>query len=781
MSGGGDDPKVVPSAVLVEPGELELIPRQRAVLVGMARDAEGKDLPSVPVRWRSLDPGVASVGGDGTVLGISSGETVVEAEAGGKVAEVSVRVRQAELSSLEIEPKGARVVEGEELQLAARVLDEGGRSHLGLPIHWESSDRKIVRISEDGRVLAVRAGASATITATLEGLVGTATIEVIPPVTWVEVLPSQEKMLEGATLVFSAIAKDTLFRPQEGRTTEWRSLSPTIASVDEKGLVTAHRTGETEIRAFVEGKMGWSALEVLPRATSLEVTTTLPRIRVGGQVDLIVVARDARGEPVKGLPLIWTSSRPEVAQVLGGKIVQGMGVGEAILRARNEEHGVEGEARITVGPKGRLVIEGIEMEVLEPGRTYQLGVSFVEDDGSVVAPVQPIWTSRDEAVATVDESGRVEVKGLGRATITVQAEGSTVSLDKNAALRFVDLALGEEATCGLSRHGSVWCWGKKWVPMRSAYVGAARWIPEEAASGMVAIRHDPHRCLFYPQLTNDACGAMIGLTEEGDVVAWSFGLPPQKLSFPEPFFDVSADGEVCGVTAGGDVLCENGGALGTTSAQRVHAARGGFCLLDDAGRVSCEESGGTRPDLSAYVFSPLGKAGTIFPISLSPAHGCGLTTGGAAVCWGENGRGQVQRPPQSEVRQDPAIVASDVRSLAVDEDASFFVGMDGLLEVRGGKRVQVLEEINKRCPANVSYERDEQSTVDIDAKVESFDRQGEIASVHAGSGDHRCVLLENGAAYCWGVTTMGKAGMQPISCPFIAGPVLLPTALFPER
>ena len=48
-----------------------------------------------PVAWSSQDPSVASVGGDGTVTGTSTGTTVVEAVAGAARAEATVRVEPA--------------------------------------------------------------------------------------------------------------------------------------------------------------------------------------------------------------------------------------------------------------------------------------------------------------------------------------------------------------------------------------------------------------------------------------------------------------------------------------------------------------------------------------------------------------------------------------------------------------------------------------------------------------------------------------------------------------
>ena len=67
---------------------------------------------------------------------------------------------------------------GETAQLAVMVRDQNGRAMTRLPVAWESSDERTVKVDAKGRVTAV-AGGSATITATVGEAWGTSEVTVL--------------------------------------------------------------------------------------------------------------------------------------------------------------------------------------------------------------------------------------------------------------------------------------------------------------------------------------------------------------------------------------------------------------------------------------------------------------------------------------------------------------------------------------------------------------------------------------------------------------------------
>lgn len=65
-----------------------------------------------------------------------------------------------------------------------------------------------------------------------------------------------------------------------------------------------------------------------------------------------------------------------------------------------------------------LNVEPKEFPVLEKkAKTIQLKAQTKDDRGIFIATVQPLWTSSDESVATVDMNGQISAVGTGHAEI----------------------------------------------------------------------------------------------------------------------------------------------------------------------------------------------------------------------------------------------------------------------------------------------------------------------------------------------------------------------------
>jgi hypothetical protein len=74
-----------------------------------------------------------------------------------------------------------------------------------------------------------------------------------------------------------------------------------------------------------------------------------------------------------------------------------------------------------------LVITGIPTAKIFAGDSFQLGVE--KDPIDAIDVLSPVWSSSDESVLTVDETGLVTAVGPGTATITVESNGFTALTD----------------------------------------------------------------------------------------------------------------------------------------------------------------------------------------------------------------------------------------------------------------------------------------------------------------------------------------------------------------
>ncbi len=113
----------------------------------------------------------------------------------------------------------------------------------------------------------------------------------------------------------------------------------------------------------------------------------------------------------------WKSASPDIATVNEG-VVTAVSVGTTTITVTTQDGGYSASCEVTV-EKGTIFVTGITLDQstisLTPGESARLTATVVPSDatdGSV------IWSSSDDNVATVDETGKVTAIGKGEATIT---------------------------------------------------------------------------------------------------------------------------------------------------------------------------------------------------------------------------------------------------------------------------------------------------------------------------------------------------------------------------
>jgi hypothetical protein len=146
-----------------------------------AVDQWGNRIPAAQgdFQWTTSNPDVALVSGVGRVTPVGPGEAVVTASLEGRSGEAGVLVAQR-VWSVEIDPDEAFLASaGQEVQFEASARDRNGHPIPFAPdaFTWMSSNPEVAAISGDGLATAAGPG-STTITATRDGVTGTATLTV---------------------------------------------------------------------------------------------------------------------------------------------------------------------------------------------------------------------------------------------------------------------------------------------------------------------------------------------------------------------------------------------------------------------------------------------------------------------------------------------------------------------------------------------------------------------------------------------------------------------------
>ncbi len=187
--GGSDvtsppDPPGPPAVASVEvaPSLLSMAVGEMAQLTVTLKAADGKVLAGRTVTWTSSDQAIATVSETGIVTAAAAGTATITATSEGVngTATVTVTVTQQPVATVEVTPNnGNFVAVGGTLQFTATVKAADGSVLVGRPVTWTTSNAAVATVSATGLVTGVAPG-TATITATSEGVSGTATVTVTP-------------------------------------------------------------------------------------------------------------------------------------------------------------------------------------------------------------------------------------------------------------------------------------------------------------------------------------------------------------------------------------------------------------------------------------------------------------------------------------------------------------------------------------------------------------------------------------------------------------------------
>ncbi|MDB4914856.1 MAG: hypothetical protein JWM95_2500 [Gemmatimonadetes bacterium] len=185
--GGGSDagnitrelpPVPVIATVSVTPAATSIDVGGNATFTADVRDQFGGPFAVQAVTWTSSSASIAPVSSAGVVNGLAPGTVTITASVSGKSGTATLTVAPAAVSSVSVPAPPAALNAGESVQLSAIVRDRSGASLQGRVVAWASSSAAIATVDAGGKVTAV-GGGSATITATSEGVSGSATIVVL--------------------------------------------------------------------------------------------------------------------------------------------------------------------------------------------------------------------------------------------------------------------------------------------------------------------------------------------------------------------------------------------------------------------------------------------------------------------------------------------------------------------------------------------------------------------------------------------------------------------------
>ncbi len=384
------------------------------------------------VAWSSVNPAVATVNSAGVVYAVSAGETLIYARANdgsGKFAYYLLTVTPAyedvdRVTKVAIYGKAEMKI-GEVYAIAYEVWPATAANK---GMSFESSNTSVATVDGYGRVTAVGAGSAVIIAKSADNPAildsYELTVAAVIPVTTINVSGKAE-MAVGETHNF---AYEVLPSDASNKTITWSSSNTAVATINDKGQVTAVAGGTTVIRATSQADTNvYGAF--LVNVKSVPITW----IALSAKTQMVYSERDNVGYTIypndaTNKRLSWTSSNPSVATVDNNGVVTASRntAGTTVITASaTDGSGVKASYTLAVS-KTAVSVQSIAVS----GRTV-LGVGETIQANATVLPANAYnqtlyWVSDNPTVANVDQSGKVTAYSAGTALISAIATDGTL-------------------------------------------------------------------------------------------------------------------------------------------------------------------------------------------------------------------------------------------------------------------------------------------------------------------------------------------------------------------
>ncbi|MDR0941838.1 MAG: Ig-like domain-containing protein [Bacteroidales bacterium] len=391
-----------------------------------------KNATNKTLSWTSSDNAIVRVSSGGVITGISAGiAEVIARSANNKADTILVTVNPMLASSITLSETALTLEHGQTATLTAKILPEKTTTKT---ITWESSDETIATVV-DGEITTLAVGTTTITATTTNGKFAECVLTVTPVMAQSLTLSSDILSLgigDAKNLQATVLPLNTA-----DKSLTWSIDKSAIATIDQNGLVTAQAEGTATVTVTTaNGQTAQCAIEVVAVTVPVSTVTlydsrnmpitslTLP-VDDEYQLTAEVMPTDATDKTIT-----WTSKNPSIASIVNGKIT-------ALLDGQTEIMAVS-----TNGKTARVNVIVLPLDVEEIRLTPQTAETFVGETVSIISEVLPakakaktlLWSSSDEDIATVDESGVVTALAVGSVSITARSE-SNPTIAKTATIQ----------------------------------------------------------------------------------------------------------------------------------------------------------------------------------------------------------------------------------------------------------------------------------------------------------------------------------------------------------
>ncbi len=553
--------------------------------------------------------------------------------------------------------------------------------------------------------------------------------------------------LASDTVVVSAVATGRFGASRTEIPIKFESSDNTVATVDSAGVVSALRPGTVTITASACGESSSANITVLANVIAVSVVPGSDTVVAGDSATFIARATGQGGVALSNLK--FTFSSPSAGVVVKATsdtsvtVISPNTAGTYVVNATTE--GVTGAASLLVLPRvfivGTLLAGGIDVGdafscgVITAGQGFCWGLN---NHGQLGAATDSVcFAGVDPGVVTTDS------------VVTSALPCRLLPARVAPELQFATISAGDSSSCGILVSGRAYCWG-------NGTLGTV-------GNGKVGSPTEPELVTLAQSFTTVSVGGQHACALAAGGLAYCWGA--------DSLGQLGDLREINSTTPIPVIRDENHAVFASISAGWRHT-----CALTSTGQAFCwgnNERGqlgaGTNGGWSTF---PVAVQGGLAFASISAGgdHTCGVTTGGAAFCWGSNVDGQLGNGGTGGQSNVPAAVAGGLSFTRI----SASTGTRSLMSVNG----PAWKALGKghTCgltTAGAVYCWGDNFDLQLGRgpfsgsngvsgtpqQVLAGERGAGVNFVSVSTGSrHSCGVGSDGAAYCWGSNIFGALG-----------------------
>jgi uncharacterized protein YjdB len=403
--------------------------------VGTFTDGSTRDL-TTQATWTSSNTEVATVGSAwGLAKGLSPGITTITAAVGTISASVTLTVTNATLVSISVTPTGSTIAPGTNLSFTATgSFSDSSTQIITSDATW-ASDNVAVATTGGGSVVTAVAPGTANISATLNGVTGSAPLNV-SSVTLISIAvnPATAVLAPASRRAYTAIGTFSDGSTQNITTAvTWTSSAPNIASITSYSQVTGQSPGTATITAQL-GSVSGNASVVVESSplTSVQITPASATVAEQTSTQFSAIGTFADGSTQNLTNSVsWTSSPISVATVsdVAGTsgLATGIAPGTATIAALFASQVGTASLTVTNAALTSITVTPSDASVALGGSQQFTAIGNFSDGTTENLTTQVTWTSSSANVATINGRGLASAAGTGTTTITASMNGVTAA------------------------------------------------------------------------------------------------------------------------------------------------------------------------------------------------------------------------------------------------------------------------------------------------------------------------------------------------------------------